>query len=1102
MAIQRSGAYIDLTSGSADAAVRGEGQFDLNVALALSKLKDSTKPTSSSTKIADVMATGDEAAISRLKAPNLADISNTGVPLANIAAIKKITGNVLELTTRDGKVITIIKQITPYLFDGMSSKSDAVDTLNRSIADGYRIAQAGDISPGLERYANIGLTDELGQGLMRYETWSGDKVVVSREINSALYERVKVDGEIWDLIKGSQSDGYRLASSDEAYDGGEISGLSKGMEDGLIRYENASGDKVIISRDISPNLYDAIAKKTDGQTGMRGAVDTRWIDNSIYASDAKEWSAIVGNTDSAPTQLEKDLNRPRAASRMLADNWEKWGLQDRAIDFSNPPADLPPEALACLKYVSSSSSLMASLDVSASVNILGVDEGNYIKGDGLISRTNVYNFVRMSNEDVLGAASSYSKFLSKNPDATPVAKEHAKSAAILMGNKSLISNSGADALGNGKDIYIGNLDAIQGDSALSKSLTDSAGYWSSAGMFLALDNGGDHPATMKTDGVVQSHNFAAWLETQAPKNDHEVLMMIRDASVRNSAADVDTSTLTKDVLDHPEKYDGKTKTAVMMELVDVRRRMTASGGGKPGDDDLYSSIADSEYSLNPNKSKVITQLDSGISVLASDQDVVTFVEQNQRTGMRDIVSSSSAIKHEFEVYQDGQINNGNIISTSLFAKDAKGNPLPLVSGLTLAGTDSRLTDMALGGDGNVDLAFIAHRSGKSREIEQYFRENILSGKDLQDALGQPNVDPMAAAANFAAQAALFGEFLGDKISVGDASVVQQFVSGAISDALVDGASESVLIDVFGSVNGGIDETKVKDIIDRAMTADAGLFKDASGAPIASEDILSMMRGAWDVGRQGNKISDVLPKIVDGIKLDASDAYKQGLLHVGSALLAGGVLAVRSSTGGTTTAENSLRVSSGMQFAGLLMEGGSRYAKSAGYGMVWRPAPIDSSKPQLIGETPMRMQDPARMDNLGNIGKVVGGAGSLIGGVFSIISGVDAAFAGDKVNAGFSLTSGILGTGAAVASIIEGVGGLLGSSITAVAAGTLAGVLGWAAAGFGVVAAMVLPLLVLDQRDKQIHQFFDGLAPTLVKYGLTGGATAPEDEAPFYGGMSF
>lgn len=1042
-------------------------------------------------KIAAVKASGDPVAIDHLNDPNLADISNTGVPLADIASITKLSDNVLDLKTREGQDIIIIKQMTPYLFDGMASKVDGVNALNQSKADGYRIAQAGDTAPGLDTYTEIGPPDEVGPGFIRYETLSGDKVIVSREVNPALYDQVKSDGETWGLINDSKNAGYRLAGADEA---GSVSlvGTPEELGHGLIRYETASGDKIIVSQSMSPDLYASVVKESNGIFGTGGAVDTSWIDNSPYASGAKDWDTIAGNTGSAPTQEERDLDRPRAAAKMLSDNWTAWGLHDRPIDFSNPPADLPPEAQACLKYLAGSPSLMNALD-----------SGGLGKSDGVITHADVDKFISQSNKDLSAASSSYSKFLSKNPDASNLAKENAKSAAIVMANISLVSSAGPQMQGDNQRVNNGslnatNLNAIKDDAGLSTELTGAAGYWSTPGMLRTLDMAGDLPATATADGIVQQKNLGAWLENQAPTDDHGVLMMLSNASVRSAVADVDTSKLTQDVLQHPENYDGKTKAAVMMEISDARARMAASD--KVGDGDLYAGIeADSVYHLNPTKSKVTDQLDAAIGQLSADPDVKTFLSQNQASGMRDIANSDPAIKHELQAYQDSQINSGNVINTALGTQDADGKPLSLMDALSLAGTDATLTDLALGGDGNVDLSAIADKSGKSGDIQQYFTDHILNGKDLDDALAQPNADPMTAIGQYAAHAALLKEFLGDKVSAQDASTVQQYVNQAVSDTLVNGASDDVLKGAFGDDNGNFDEAKTEAIIDKAMADDPDLFKDATGAQIKPQDVISLIRSMWDVNRQGQKISDVLPKAVDGLKLNASDAYKQGLLHIGSALLAGGVLAARSATGGNSPADNAGRVAAGMQFAGLLTEGGTKYAKEAGYGMTWKPTPIDPSKPQGIGDFPTgkMVQNTDGLNRLGNLGKLVGGTGSFIGGVFGLISGVNSAFAGDKLNAGFSLTGGALGTGAAVASIIEGGAGLFGVADAAAIAGTFAGVLGWAAAGVGIVTAFVFPIIEVVKREKQQDQFFGDLVPVLDKYGLTGGPITQQDRDDEY-----
>src|SRR5262245_27552187 len=125
---------------------------------------------------AAVEATGDEAAIKALDDPNLADISNTGPGLAEIASVEKVSDNVVKLKTRDGKEAVIVKQVTPYLFEGVASRADAANAINKSEGEGYKLAQKGDNKPGLGDYKAIGPADEVGPGLIRYETQSGQKV--------------------------------------------------------------------------------------------------------------------------------------------------------------------------------------------------------------------------------------------------------------------------------------------------------------------------------------------------------------------------------------------------------------------------------------------------------------------------------------------------------------------------------------------------------------------------------------------------------------------------------------------------------------------------------------------------------------------------------------------------------------------------------------------------------------------------------------------------------------------------------------------------------------------------------------------------------------
>lgn len=827
------------------------------------------------------------------------------------------------------------------------------------------------------------------------------------------------------------------------------------------------------------------------------ADNTDWIDKSKY-SHAGDWDKITGNTSGTPSQQSLDLDRPAAAARMLEDNWQNWGMQG-GIDFANPPTTLPPEALACLKYVSNSPTLMAALSSG----------GGVTRPDTTITRSDVRNFLMNSDQHLKWANNAYGKFLSNNPNATDLAKENAKSAAIVMANMSLVTSAGpassivhddkknvmAPFIKNDGTFNADNLKAIAGDPSLSTALTGAAGLWSNPGMLQLFDMGGESPLGNKNDGITMEHNIAGWLEKQAPKDDDGVLMMLSNAAIRGSVAGVDTSKLTKDVLDHPENYDAKTKAAVLMQLTDTRTQLALS---KDSNGDLFSAGAAKSHGLNPNKAKVVAQVDDAIQKLGSDPDVQKYISDNQAAGMKAIVDSDPNLKTALQNYQKNKIDNGQILNDYLSQKGPDGNPLSMADALSLTANDATLTNLALGGDGKVDLSSIGDKAGKSTDIQNYFKDHILNGKDLQDALAadkQKNgdkSDPLPIIQKFAGDSGIFQAFLGDKISADDRMKVSTTINDTIADTILDGGNADNLKGFFADDNGNFDDAKVTAIIDKAKQADPTMFTDATGAPIATSDVVSMMRSTWDSIRQGNKIADVLPKVISGMSLNVSDAYKQGLLHIGSGLLAGGILVARSVQGGNTAVDNASKVAAGMQFFGTLVEGGAKYGKENGPYYRFQTLPMTDPVTHLPTTVSGQFPYKPDFDKLANAAKIVGGSGSFIGGVLGLYSGVNSALSGDPLNAGFSLTSGALGAIGGFASIVEGAAGLFGAATTAAWAGVVAGVAGWAGAIVGGIAGVVLPVIEVFKRQKSQDHFFGVIDPVLFQYGLTGGPEQPGD----------
>ena len=962
-----------------------------------------------------------------------------------------------------------------------------------SKAAGYTEADASTVAPGLGNYKAIGSTTELGPGLIRYETTSGDKIVVSQQQTPTLFAQVSGDSTKLFAINASQAEGYRLAGPTETLDPAVSVGPPEEVGPGLIRYTTSAGDKVIVSQDITPALYDQMSKLYAGTTGAAGAADTSWIDTSSFGvSGAKDWDTITGNTSGTPTKEELDLNRPRAAAQLLSQNWDAWGLHGAPIDFANPPTSLPPEAQAVLKYVASSPNLMAALD-----------SGGRGKADNVITHSDVDHFIDNANKDLGAASKSFGSFTDSKPG--DLAKANAKSAAIVMANASLVASSGTamrpgdNQRSNDGMIRPDNLDALGSDSALSNELTGAAAMWSKPGMFHALETGGDNPATGKSDNIGTRDNIGAWLEKQAPKTDSDTLTFLDGAATRDAVAGVDTSKLTADILANPQNYSGEQKAAVLVQLTDAQTRLLVSDYvPHAGLMDKYTSP---HYGLNPNEDKIKAQLQSGIETLSADPDVQNFLQNNRGPALGDIVGSDPTIKVAMQNYFADGIESGKNLNDNLNAKDQNGKQIDRGMALQNAANDATIANLALGGNGHVDLTKIAANAGQSDAILSYYKNELVTGKAFTDAV-TGGMDPSVAASSFAASTASAQAFLGDKATAEDAATLQVNFNEHLGDALLGGATTDTLNVTLGDGNGNFDEAKVTVAINDAQQKDPQMFVTADGGKIDPAQVVSMLRSVWDIGRQGNKIADALPKAIEGMKFgDVSPAFKQGLLHIGSAVLMSGVLMARSASGSNTPVADANRVSAGLQFAGLLLEGGTKYAKEAGYGVTWVNRPDGGTIGDFPGKVPVGNGplSAEQIANIGAAGKIIGSAGGIIGGVIGIIGGVDSLKKGDYVSGSFSVATGVLGTGAAVAGLVEAGAGLYGATEIGAVAGTISGILGGATAILGGIGSAFLPFALADAHGKAQDAFYGQLAPVLQQYGLTGGPTMdgdyPEDPIP-------
>ncbi|MBW8726798.1 MAG: hypothetical protein JF625_16835 [Inquilinus limosus] len=103
-------------------------------------------------------------------------------------------GGIFRYETTDGKKVAISQTLTPELFDKAKALGDTWGRIHKSEANGYTLAGAEDYPKDAD-IARWGWPDELGPGLIQFETKSGGKFVVSQDINKPLYDRIMAKAE-------------------------------------------------------------------------------------------------------------------------------------------------------------------------------------------------------------------------------------------------------------------------------------------------------------------------------------------------------------------------------------------------------------------------------------------------------------------------------------------------------------------------------------------------------------------------------------------------------------------------------------------------------------------------------------------------------------------------------------------------------------------------------------------------------------------------------------------------------------------------------------------------------------------------------------------
>lgn len=708
---------------------------------------------------------------------------------------------------------------------------------------------------------------------------------------------------------------------------------------------------------------------------------------------------------------------------------------------------------------------------------------------------------------------SYKDYLKANPDADEGSKQVAKYAAILEDNYDTIR----EKAGSGK--YL-DADALQryknttGD--LSDETKEALDFWSQPGAFDIIDNQ-KHSLTQRTDGDLSKGDIQTWLEKSAPKDASSLMTFLSDAAGRSAFSDIDTSKLDQDVFENPDNYSSEEKAAVLQELQQAQQLMVDGAAAGMWKDD-YSKVSIANKSrTHPDKDKVFEDLNAHIKILQDDEGVSKAINEKTAGALEKLVGDDTGLKDALQETYDKEIKSGKALNASWDTNMKDGETEQQAVLAEFLGTAQSYQGV-LGIEEIGDIQDAVKNSDHEGDFKDFYEKSLVSGDRLTELLKDNSFDKAASVFNMEValyNSALDPEFTGkldDKLNENFSDITQENV---FKDASFDDIKE-----VFG-IDGGdeLDEKKVKKYIEEINEENPELFLNDDGTMATPDQILTGFRGSWDFFRQGTKTLDKTGKLED---LDpnkgAKGAYDKGVLHGVSGLFMAGITISRGvATNGEPTEKDIVNITGGsILTATVLTEGGVK-----GYQQYLNKA-IKNGEDAVKGGNIIfqEMEDKIKSNvkdmkgyktlakNFEEGAKGLGGMAGAALGAYGIFDGVESIRKGDEVAGGLSVTTGSIGAMAGLASMVEGVWGLgnalLPNLISKVPnmIPVMAGALGWAAAGIGVVASFLPSLIEEGKHQKKSDDFGHTLGSYLTKYEIDGVKDGgfrdiPEEEWPGY-----
>ncbi len=288
--------------------------------------------------------------------------------LTDYKQIDKPNNGVIRYQTQDGTWVSVSQSVNQNLFDQVVHDGKILDAIHKSEDEGYVLAGKDDKPPAFGDYKFIGPENEGADGIIRYETFDGKKVVVAEAINPALYDSVAKSYKALTAINKSQADGYSLPGPDDNNLSIAQTGSPDEFGNGVIRFSTTDGRKFVVSQELNPSLYQQALTAYENQSAAN-IDEFRKKHNLPPIGDFDVLSMLTDVPSDDNDKNSPKLSISDLAMKQLLESYKK-GVEDGSIAKDDPRAQL-------LRLMQAKSAYQNGYDIYAYVESPGIFGGTW-----------------------------------------------------------------------------------------------------------------------------------------------------------------------------------------------------------------------------------------------------------------------------------------------------------------------------------------------------------------------------------------------------------------------------------------------------------------------------------------------------------------------------------------------------------------------------------------------------------------------------------------------------------------------------------------------------------------------------------------------------